>query len=129
MATTQQTTTVATLTAGPFGVLQAVTPQPGDPAAAAFVAAGTAATLVAGSYAGSAPPSGLNVAGVASVVSALATYYAALSAAKRAQLGYLAVNVSQEGLSVPVHTADVATLAATLAAVLNTGTNYGPVGT
>jgi hypothetical protein len=129
MAVTQQTTVAAALTAGPFGQLLAITQQPGDPAAAAYVAAGTSAVLAAGNATGAGFTAGLNFAGIAAVAGAADTYYSGLSAAKKAQVGLAAVSISQGGISIPCHSADVASLASTLAAVLDTSGNYGPVGT
>jgi hypothetical protein len=59
------------------------------------------------------------------------TYLAALSSAKKAQVwnsltGCPSVQIAPYGISVPVHGADLASFTATLAAVLNSGANYGP---
>jgi hypothetical protein len=93
--------------------------------------------------AGSPPPSaagttGLNTAGLAAVTSAVSTYLAALSAAKRyqlavgataAQAGCPQVHITPGWVSVPCHGADIASFGATLAAVLNNTANYGGAGT
>jgi hypothetical protein len=132
MATWQQTTVAATLTAGPFGALYVQQPESGgaDTAGTAAVAAGLPATLAMGSYAGgtASPVNGLNFAGIAAVVSAISTYYSGLSAAKKAQVGLGGVHVTAAGFSVTVHNADVMSLASSLATVLNTAGNYGPAG-
>lgn len=139
MAVTQVMTQVgAALTAGPFGALYASTPVAGDPAAAALTAGGMGATLEAGASgsgaAGDGAPlnSGLNFAGLAAVASAIGTYLSGLNTAKKAQMAVgpvPAVRLGPAGFTCPVHSADVATFAATLAAVLNTAGNYGPAGT
>jgi hypothetical protein len=75
---------------------------------------------------------------MAAVASAVGTYLAALSAAKKYQLGVSntagqtgcpQVHITPGYVSVPCHGADVASFAATLAAVLNTAGNYGTAGT
>jgi hypothetical protein len=129
MAVAQQTTVVAALTGGAqgFATLFATVQQPLDAAAAAAVGAGVPAVLTAGTIGPAAVASGLNGAGIGAVASAAGTYYSALSQAKRNQLGYAAVHILPGGLSVTVHSADVASFGATLAAVLNSAGNYGAV--
>jgi hypothetical protein len=131
MTVITQPTVAATLTAGPFGALYELAPQALDAAAAAFVAGGTSAVLAVGDRAGGQVgiTTGLNFTGMAALASAANTYHSGLSAAKRAQVGAAAVHISQTGFSITCHTADVATLAATLATILDSSANYGPVGT
>lgn len=134
MSVTPQTTVAAALTEGPFGQLLAVTPQGEDPAGNAAVAAGMRAKLVLGAAPGNAGgqaeiTTGLNVAGISAVAGAVSTYYGALSAAKAAQIGYAPVHIGQAGFIIPCHNQDVTSLAATLATVLDTSSNYGPAGT
>jgi hypothetical protein len=126
VTTCQNISVAATLTAGPFGQLLAIQPQGLGDAAVAMVAAGAPATLQASGTPGA---TGLNFTGIAAVLAALNTYYSGLSAAKRAQLGYGKVTVSQFMVSVPCHNLDVSSLAATLAGILSTSGNYGAVGT
>jgi hypothetical protein len=126
MTFSQTTRAAATLTAGPWGTLYASFPAGLNGDARNLVAAGQPAVLTAGGPLGAA---GLNFTGIAAVAGALNTYYSGLPAAKRAQLGYIAPTVSQSGISVPCHNADLVSLAATLAAVLDTSGNYGAVGT
>jgi hypothetical protein len=135
---TTSVTAVNALTAGPFGQLLASQPVPGDPAAAAEVTAGMGATLQAGTSGtgmdgdDSALSAGLSFTGLGAVASAIGTYLTGLSAAKRAQMVQGPVPVVQlgpAGFTCPVHNADIASLAATLTAVLNTSGNYGPAGT
>lgn len=129
MSVVQQTTAAAVLTAGPFGALLVTQPQGEDPAGVAAVAAGMGAVLTMGGPPAVGIVTGLNFAGIAAVASAVNTYYGALSAAERAQVGYAPVSISQRGISIPCHNADVTSLAATLASVLDTSSNYGAVGT
>jgi hypothetical protein len=134
MAITASAVSVSALSAGPFGQLLANAPYGGDPAASAAVAAGMGATLQAGTSGspgdGSALSAGLNFAGLGAVASAIGTYLSGLSAAKRAQMGPApSVTLGPAGFTCPVHNADIASFAATLAAVLNTAGNYGPAGT
>lgn len=126
MTISQALTAVAALTAGPWGTLYAATPTGLGSSERALVGAGMAAVLSAGGPIGA---TGLNFTGMAAVLGALNTYYSGLSAAKRAQLLYSPVTVSQSGISVPCSNLDVTSLAATLAAVLDTSGNYGAVGT
>jgi hypothetical protein len=126
MTIVQQMTPVATLTAGPWGTLYAAAPQGLDGVARALVAAGQPAALVAGDVPG---VTGLNFTGMAAVLAAAGTYYSGLSAAERAQLGYITVSINQFGISIPCDNLDIATLAATLAAILDMSSNYGAVGT
>jgi len=129
-------TVVANLTAGPFGVL-AYAPVGGGGyqlVANAGGAMGGAAAPLGSAAAGYALTTGLNVAGMAAVASAVNTYLGALTAAKKAQLpnaqnGCPYVVISPGEVNVPVHPADVASFGATLAAVLDTSSNYGPEGT
>jgi hypothetical protein len=129
---TQILTVAATLTAGPFGVLAYQAPQNFD---GSFPTATTGLQLVAGTgSAGGAITTGLSVAGMAAVASAVNTYLSALSAAKKAQLpnpqnGCPVVSISPAGISVPVHGANVVSFTTTIAAVLNSAGNYGPAGT
>jgi hypothetical protein len=128
-------TTVATLTAGPFGVLAYVA---GGGGGAQLVACAANASGASGAPYGSAPAgyaitTGLNVAGMAAVASAVNTYLGALSSAKKAQLpnaqnGCPYVIISPGEVNVPCIAADVASFGATLAAVLNTTGNYGAIG-
>jgi hypothetical protein len=128
------TTVVATLTAGPFGQL-VYAPGGGGCQLVAFAGPPAGAVAPVGSaMAAYAITTGLNVAGMAAVASAVNTYLGALSAAKKAQLpnaqnGCPYVAISPGEVSVPCHPADVASFGATLAAVLDTSGNYGPVGT
>jgi hypothetical protein len=135
---TASAVSVNALTAGPFGQLLASVPVPGDPAAAAVTAAGMGATLQAGTSGtgmdgdDAALSAGLNFTGLGAVASAIGTYLTGLSAAKRAQMLQGPVPVVQlgpAGFTCPVHSADIASFAATLTAVLNTAGNYGPAGT
>lgn len=129
-------TVVATLTAGPFGVL-AYAPGGGGGfqlVACAASAAGGSSAPYGSSVSGYAITTGLNAAGMAAVAAAVNTYLGALSAAKKAQLPnsqngcpYVVIGLGE--VNVPVHPADVASFGATLAAVLNTSGNYGPAGT
>lgn len=131
------TTVVAALTAGPFGQLVYAPAGSGGyqlvANAGAAMGGGVAAPVGSG-MAGYALTTGLNVAGMAAVASAVNTYLGALSAAKKAQLPngqngcpYVAISLGE--VNVPVHPADVASFGATLAAVLDTSGNYGPEGT
>jgi hypothetical protein len=130
-------TVVATLTAGPFGQLVYAAGGSGGyqlVATAGGPQNGVSAPIGSGVASYPLGASTLNVAGMAAVASAVNTYLGALSAAKKAQLpnGQNAcpyVVISSGEVNVPVHQADVATFGATLAAVLNTSGNYGPVGT
>jgi hypothetical protein len=129
-------TVVANLTAGPFGQL-IYSPVGGGGVqlvACAAGASGGGSAPYGTAVAGYAITTGLNVAGMAAVASAVNTYLGALSAAKKAALpnpqnGGPYVVISAGEVNVPVHPADLASFGATLAAVLNTSGNYGPVGT
>jgi hypothetical protein len=126
MTLVQQQTAVATLSAGPWGTLYATVPVALTGTARDVIGAGAPALLSAGGPLG---VTGLNFTGIAAVLAAANTYYSGLSAAKRAQLQYAAPAVSQSGISIPVHNADVTSMAATLATILDTSGNYGAVGT
>ena len=129
------TTVVANLTAGPFSVLCYA---PGGGGGAQLVACAANASGGAVAPYGSAPAgyaitTGLNVAGMAAVASAVNTYLGGLSSAKKAQLpnaqnGSPYVVIAPGEVNVPCHVADVASFGATLAAVLNTSGNYGVIG-
>ena len=128
-------TTVAALTAGPFGVL-ACAAVPGN--GVQLVACAANASGGSGAPYGSAPAgyaitTGLNVAGMAAVASAVNTYLGGLSSAKKAQLpnpqnGCPYVVISPGEVNVPCHAADVASFGATLATVLDSSGNYGAIG-
>lgn len=127
----------ATLSAGPFGQLIYQSDGPAGAGLQLVAKAGTQGGLNVG-Y-GSSPgayalTTGLNVAGMAAVASAVNTYLGGLSAAAKAQLpnpqnGCPNVVICPGEVSVPVHPNDLATFTATLAAVLNNAANYGAVGT
>jgi len=129
------TTVVATLTAGPFGVLVYAPSGGGGYQLVANAGGGAGAVAPVGSSVAGYPlTAALNVAGMAAVASAVNTYLSGLSAAKKAQLpnaqnGCPYVVISPGEVNVPVHPADVTSFGATLAAVLDTSGNYGPVGT
>ena len=129
------TTVVATLTAGPFGQLVFAPVGGGGYQLVANAGGNAAAAAPVGSaVAGYALTTGLNVAGMAAVASAVNTYLGALSTAKKAGLpnglnSCPYVVISPGEVNVPVHPADVTSFGATLAAVLDTSGNYGPVGT
>ena len=72
---------------------------------------------------------GLTAAGVGAVLALWNTYLTGLTAGKKAQLGTLRCNVTSVGLLLSVHPADVSAQAASLQTTLNTGANYGPIGT
>lgn len=130
-------TVVASLSAGPFGQLMYAPVGGGGyqlvAYAGAAISAGTPAPVGTGP-AGYELITGLNVAGLAAVASAVNTYLSGLSTAKKAQLpngqnGCPYVVICPGEVNVPVHPADVASLGATLASILNTSGNYGTVGT
>jgi hypothetical protein len=132
------TTVAGALSANhPLGQLLAQTLQPdtSDPVATAFQQGGAAALLIAGQpdlgpgIVNQPAGQGLTAAGVAAVLSSWNTYVAGLSAAKKAQIGCLRCNVTSVGLLLSVHSADVATQAASLVTTLNTGANFGAIGT
>jgi hypothetical protein len=128
-------TQAAALTAGPFGTLNYTVGGVGGYQLAARAGAMGALTVGYGSApAAYALTTGLNVAGIAAVASAVNTYLGGLSSAKKAQLpeptnGCPTVVISSGEISVPVHPADLASFTTTLAAVLNNASNYGAVGT
>jgi len=99
----------------------------GDVAGAAFANA-SLVELSAGSAAAAPAVNGLTVAGIAAVATAVGTYLSGLSAAKKAQLGQARVLITQTALIVPCHSSDVTTFTATMVALLNTGANFGPIG-
>jgi hypothetical protein len=103
------------------------------PVASANDAASAAAAAGAGMIitAGSAAPNtqGLTITGVAAVCTAYATYLGTLSALKKAQMGQVQMNVTSTTVALTVHSADATTFSATLATALNTGANYGAIGT
>ena len=122
---------VTALSAGhPLGQVNASVPvaNAGDAAGQAF-ALGSGTTITAGTVRGGAVNSGLTAAGFAAVCTAVGTYISGLSAAKKLQLGNIQADITQTGFEVPVHSADVATFTATLVTLLNTSTNFGPIGT
>jgi hypothetical protein len=129
------TTVVASLTAGPFGVL-AYAPGGGGAQLVACCAGASGGSVApyGSAPAGYAITTGLNVAGMAAVASAVNTYLGGLSSAKKAQLpnpqnGCPYVVISPGEVNVPCHGADIASFGATLAAVLNNTANYGGAGT
>lgn len=136
MSTAQVLRQAATLTAGhPFGqiLVQQLQADVTDPVASAAVAA-SGALLMAGlqdfdsSQQLGGGSQGLTAAGVAAIASAYNTYVGGLSAAKKAQIGTLRAIVTSTGMAVSVHVADVAAFAATLQTALNTGANFGAIG-
>jgi hypothetical protein len=100
----------------------------GDAAGAAAVASG-GIELTAGNLTGVGTQNALTVAGIAAVLSALNTYYAALTTAQKAQIGRIEVQVTPAGLRCQVRQADAASFTTTLATALNNTSNFGPVGT
>lgn len=138
MSMTLVTKQAASLSANhPLGAILSVTPAPDSADPVASAAAGAmGALLLAGDTdfngtpgaGGPAGGSGLTAAGVAAVLAAWNTYIGGLSAAKKAQVGYIKAMVTSAGLALSVHSADVAAQASSLQATLNTAANFGPVG-
>jgi hypothetical protein len=136
MSTTQVVTVAASLTAGhPFGQILVQRLQADVSDSVATAAAGASgALLLAGlqdfdtSQQLGGGSQGLTAAGVAAIASAYSTYVGGLSAAKKAQVGALRAIVTSSGMAVSVHVADIATFAATLQTALNTGANFGAIG-
>jgi hypothetical protein len=98
----------------------------GDASGQAFAAA-SLVELAAGNITGAAS-NGLTVVGIGAIASAVGTYLGALAAGKRSQLGQARVYITQSGLIVPVHSADVGTFTTTLQTALNNAANFGPIG-